>query len=993
MAADEEEKATASLSVQPVESIEKDAEVKNEEHEEKGAAEDEGDVMDTSLDGRPVSNEQYKALKAICDILYTHKITIKGVEDYYPSNLFRRIPNKRNLPEYYEVIKQPTAISTLKQKIQTKRYTGIKEFVNDFALIVHNAQIYNRPNSQPVRDVFSLKQVFDDELKKLVDEGLIKEEDSIYPNLGPIPDATPEPDPVSEDDEEEAEEDIDEEDEDEDVDDSDDEKRRKSGRRAGRTSMAGRKHPREEDDDGERADDQRKRRGRPPKVDTPMEARIKAMLKGLRKPRDDSGEFKIRHFEKLPDKINEPHYFQEIKEPIALDLIKRKAKRKKYNSEEHFMKDVNLMFDNAMAYNVDDSIIYRDAVDLKREAQELYAAEKAKPDEEYTMDDGRLPLPNGILYKDQLWRVGDWVHIKNPNDVTKPIVSQIYRTWQDPEGEKWINACWYYRPEQTVHQFERHFYPNEVVKTGQYRDHKIDEVEDRCFVMFFTRYNRGRPRNIGNAEVYVCEARYNEEKHKLNKIKTWASCLPDEVRDKDYEMDLFDVLRKVKKVPSPLLHLLKDDSKEPDKPPQPKWSNPNAPPEVGGIHRGPRDENVSAPLYEIVTDCRTIPQIVVMQKLCGLFECTRMLTFCQQSPPPEPTPPPPPTPPPQPATAPSIPMLPQSQSRPIMGAQPLTNIGRIFPTASTPVSAQLPPYQAAPSSATPVHTRQPSHRGVSQAFASGTPQTPSQAHGTPFTAPHQLHPPPSLAAAHPTSYIATSSQNYVRPAVAPHQSQHYGHTNVGSAGVRAPDVFVLRDTANTALPVHLRSQFPQDDHGHVLFFSRPPQDIQNAAKTPLTHSEAFLEAKMEKEKKLGNHEGSLNGTAQIARHSQPGMSDSVNNASDGHARPKNVDLGGARFEQKPRTAELLGRALRSFTEKVNDEKMQFYQSLHGAKWQDAMLLDQTRWEHQGHTDKEVQHKREEILQSMVVEPEYTTNVHKDPWRGTYLDDYDPRYGF
>jgi hypothetical protein len=34
-----------------------------------------------------------------------------------------------------------------------------------------------------------------------------------------------------------------------------------------------------------------------------------------------------------------------------------------------------------------------------------------------------------------------------------------------------------------------------------------------------------------------------KEKHKLNKIKTWASCLPDEVREKDYEMDLFDVPR------------------------------------------------------------------------------------------------------------------------------------------------------------------------------------------------------------------------------------------------------------------------------------------------------------------------------------------------------------------------------------------------------------------------------------------------------------------
>ena len=220
--------------------------------------------------------------------------------------------------------------------------------------------------------------------------------------------------------------------------------------------------------------------------------------------------------------------------------------------------------------------------------------ENKRPDSDFVMEEGRIPLPNGILHNNELWQVGDWVHIQNPNDVTKPIVAQIYRTWQDTEGMKWINACWYYRPEQTVHQYEKHFFPDEVVKTGQYRDHHIDDIIDRCFVMFFTRYSRGRPRGIpADREVYVCEARYNEEKHKLNKIKTWASCLPDEVRDKDYEMDLFDGLRKVKKVPSPLLHLLKDDAKETDELPKPTWGVENAPPIVGGIYKGPRDENVS----------------------------------------------------------------------------------------------------------------------------------------------------------------------------------------------------------------------------------------------------------------------------------------------------------------------------------------------------------------------------------------------------------------
>ena len=235
------------------------------------------------------------------------------------------------------------------------------------------------------------------------------------------------------------------------------------------------------------------------------------------------------------------------------------------------------------------------ADNLQAEAHKLADAEKQKPDTDFQMEEGRLPLPGGILHNGQLWKVGDWIHIQNPNDVTKPIVAQIYRTWQDTDGEKWVNACWYYRPEQTVHQYEKHFYPNEVVKTGQYRDHRVDEIIDRCFVMFITRYSKGRPRGLSaDKDVYVCDSRYNEEKHKLNKIKTWASCLPDEVRDQDYPMDLFDGgVKKIKKVPSPILHLLKEDAKETDELPKPRWGADNAPPVVGAVYKGPRDENVS----------------------------------------------------------------------------------------------------------------------------------------------------------------------------------------------------------------------------------------------------------------------------------------------------------------------------------------------------------------------------------------------------------------
>ena len=43
--------------------------------------------------------------------------------------------NKRHVPDYYEVIKEPMALSILKQKINKREYKDFPEFVRDCALV------------------------------------------------------------------------------------------------------------------------------------------------------------------------------------------------------------------------------------------------------------------------------------------------------------------------------------------------------------------------------------------------------------------------------------------------------------------------------------------------------------------------------------------------------------------------------------------------------------------------------------------------------------------------------------------------------------------------------------------------------------------------------------------------------------------------------------------------------------------------------------------
>ncbi|KAJ5110757.1 Bromodomain [Penicillium argentinense] len=729
-----------------------------------------------SIEG-DISDEQWKAMMDITSAIYDYR----EADGYDPSRLFHRSVNKRLVPDYYDIIKEPMALSILKQRINKREYKQFSEFVRDCALISHNAQTYNRPKSQAYEDALVIKDVFLSELKKAAAKGVISEDEAAFPDLGEIPEA----DPLPDDDEEEEEE------EDDDEDDSDDEgrRRKKPGPKPG--------VKRGPKDSQKNEPDLRKKRGRPPRVDTPMETRIKTILKGIRKFKSDDGLLKIGHFERLPDKAAYPDYYMEIKDPIAIDIIKRKSKRKKYNSVDHFMRDLDLMFNNAKEYNQSDSQIYRDAVDLQNESRKLAEQEKKKPDSEYLMEDGRFPLPDGILHRGELWKVGDWVHIQNTNDVSKPIVAQIYRTWQDNEGEKWINACWYYRPEQTVHHFEKHFYPNEVVKTGQYRDHRIDEIVDRCFVMFFTRYSRGRPRDLApDKEIYVCEARYNEEKHKLNKIKTWASCLPDEVREKDYEMDLFDVPRKIRKVPSPIKHLLKEDAKETDDLPRPSWGADNAPPVVGAVHCRPRDEN--------------------------------------ESPPPEPTPsPPPPSLPPAPMPS-ATPR--QSMQHPLPGAA-MGGPGNIPPPHFQAVSPADP--VVAPPSAVPMPPAAYQSPMNPQMYQGATQRRPS-----------------NFAPQTPAGFYQASPATHPYSAAQPSPYGPYPANRVPPGAMQNPnaprpiEVYHLSEAANAAIPADIREQFHCDDKGHVLFFSTPPLDIVPPMESNLCHSLKYLASKEERRKKV-----------------------------------------------------------------------------------------------------------------------------------------------
>lgn len=218
------------------------------------------------------------------------------------------------------------ALSMLKGKVNNREYKTFAAFVKDCARMIHNAQTFNLPTAGAYVDALTLKALMESEFGKLADQKVISQEVAILPDLGEIPPADPQPPEEEEDDDDEDE---DEDDEDDEADESEEEGGRRKRKRGPRSTAAiSKREGGSKDDGGQKGNDteSRKKRGRPPRVDTPMEARVKAVLKGMRKFKNEQTTIMIHHFEKVPDKITMPEYYVEIKEPMSIEIIKVRSR-------------------------------------------------------------------------------------------------------------------------------------------------------------------------------------------------------------------------------------------------------------------------------------------------------------------------------------------------------------------------------------------------------------------------------------------------------------------------------------------------------------------------------------------------------------------------------------------------------------------------------------------------------------------------------------------
>ncbi|AQZ11268.1 RSC1 (YGR056W) and RSC2 (YLR357W) [Zygosaccharomyces parabailii] len=563
-----------------------------------------------------MSEDSIKELQSRLRAEYEALFTLKednGLE-IYP--IFNVLPPKKEYPDYYALIRNPVSLNTLKKRVP--HYTDAQTFVNDVVQIPWNAKTYNTKESAIYRYAGILEKYLKEKMVPRLQEHYPEVE---YPYLGPLPDeiegqklhgVTPRVPPPArpratrlktEDDEGNNNDD----------EDYSEEKRslpqlrltlHRGMQSASQSYQGGRSHSSTPKPLYGRHQQQRThmRRGRPPVIDLPYVQRIKNVLKMLKKEIDDDNEALTLTFERLPDELREPRYYTVISNPVCLEDIRKRVKTRKYKDFQTFQNDFQLMLTNYRLYHRTEPQALKKAAILEKKYNALVRYELSKPDRDY-MPEGELRYPmdevevNGNTYK-----IGDWVLLENPNDATKPTVAQIFRLWSTSDGRKWLNACWYLRPEQTVHRVDRLFYKNEVVKSGQYRDHLVEELVGKCYVVHFTRYQRGDPDIKLDGPLFVCEFRYNENDKIFNKIRTWKACLPEEIRDQD-ENTIPVNGRKFLKYPSPLKNLLPPNAAYNDPMPQPTEGAVNAPPLIGAVYMRPKLERDDLGEYSTSDDC------------------------------------------------------------------------------------------------------------------------------------------------------------------------------------------------------------------------------------------------------------------------------------------------------------------------------------------------------------------------------------------------------
>jgi hypothetical protein len=252
------------------------------------------------------------------------------------------VEDEAEAPDYLRVIQEPMCLDMVEGNLEDDKYAVPDDFLRHVRLIFNNAQHYNPPEHEYYKLAGKMLAVFEDswskghegnnwgqEFGKSVSLDILKDTDKIRPSSS---------------------------------------KKKGSSRTATPASK-----------EGEEAE--RVRAQRTPK--TIMEVKLvketKEMLGKFLEKFMNHDEAKFFRTPVTPDLA--PDYLDVIKHPMDLGQVKEKLLDNKYSISKTFVKDVKLVFENALAYNSKDDKVYKDALKLQKKFEKAWKDVEAQLEE------------------------------------------------------------------------------------------------------------------------------------------------------------------------------------------------------------------------------------------------------------------------------------------------------------------------------------------------------------------------------------------------------------------------------------------------------------------------------------------------------------------------------------------------------------------------------------------------------------------------------------
>jgi len=108
-----------------------------------------------------------------CRLLLEHLLAYRTDDDRQLAQIFIRLPGQKQLPLYYQIIKEPIDFQRIRRKIDTYRYSNLEQFHADIKLLVENAQTFNCETSIIYSDSILLEKVYQS-LRQQLQSGLLQ---------------------------------------------------------------------------------------------------------------------------------------------------------------------------------------------------------------------------------------------------------------------------------------------------------------------------------------------------------------------------------------------------------------------------------------------------------------------------------------------------------------------------------------------------------------------------------------------------------------------------------------------------------------------------------------------------------------------------------------------------------------------------------------------------------------------------------------------------